>query len=206
MIGTVENAVLDVLRDAGAGNSNLLGYDYRTLESYPDDFDQYLAEQKGQLRMPAAWCVFLALGPCDDVEGGDLQGEARFALVVAAQNLRNETATRHGGVGTAEPGSYQLAIDAIRLLSDNDLGLPLVHRVAITGARLVSRTAAMVKQGMSLMAIELRCTIPLDKFMTGDIGDFARMHVDWDIPPHGNVAPPLPAAEADARDDVEVPQ
>jgi hypothetical protein len=107
---------------------------------------------------------------------------------VAAQNLRNETATRHGGVGSAEPNSYQLAIDTVRLLSDNDLGLPLVHR-AITGARLVSRTAAMVKQGMSLMAIELRCTIPLDKFMTGDIGDFARMHVDWDIPPHGNVAP-----------------
>jgi hypothetical protein len=32
------------------------------------------------------------------------------------------------------------------------------------------------------------------------------MHVDWDIPPHGNVVPPLPAAEADARDDIEVPQ
>ncbi len=208
MIGAIENAMLAQLK--AQADNGALGYAWATLESYPDDFDQYL-KNKGQLNTPAAWAVFLGLGQCQDE--GDAQagvtGTGRFALVVAAKNLRNETATRHGGIDPAsEPGSYQLAEDAMRILSRSDLGLDLVHPVAIEGARLIARSPEIRTQGLSLMAIELSCQMPLGVMRTPDgaLGDFAQLHVDWDVPGLGNVTAPLPAADPDAEDLVEIPQ
>lgn len=208
MIAAIENAMLAALQaQAGSGT---LGYVWRELESYPDDFDEYL-KLKGQLRTPAAWAVFLSLDQCRD-EGDAAEGvigTARFALVVAAKNLRNETATRHGGIDQAsEPGSYQLAEDAMRILSRSDLGLKLLRPLTIGGARLVARTPEIRTQGLSLMAIELSCDVALGALPTpeGALADFAQLHVDWDVPAIGNVTAPLPAAEADAEDLVEIPQ
>lgn len=207
MIAATENAIIEHLRDAGADGR--LGYVYRTLETYPDDFDAYLKD-KGQLRTPAAWAVFLSIG--SGVDHGDddagWNGEARFALVVAAQNLRNETATRHGGPDAdAEPGSYQLAIDAVRLLSRSDLGIDLVEPITITGMRLVARGDEIRRQKLSLMAIELRCRLGIG-LLNGadDLDAFATFHADWDVPAIGNVSVPLPADNADAADLVELPQ
>lgn len=211
MIGAVENAIIGVLRDAGEAGT--LGYRYATLETYPDDFDQYLKD-KGQLRTPAAWAVFLGLGQGSD--GGDGDGprfEARFALVVAAQNLRNETATRHGGPDpVAEPGSYQLAEDAARLLSRNLLGLNLVTPLTIGGMRLVARSAEPRTHKLSLMAIECSCVLALGQIIDLEALDpFTAFHADWDVPALGNVelaaeAPFLPAASPDAEDLLELPQ
>lgn len=203
MIGAVENALVEVLRQAG--DSGQLGYVYRTLESYPEEFDAYLKERKVPLRCPAAWAVFLGIDRGDDAEDdAGFMGEARFALVVAAENLRNETATRHGGPG--EPGSYQLAIDAVRLLSGNALEpLELTHPVTVEGLRLVARSPEIRKAGLSLVAIALSCTIPFGQFPRDD-APFDTLHVDWDIPAFGNVGPELPAADPDAADQMELPQ
>lgn len=209
MIGAIETAIIDALRaqsDAGA-----LGYRYRLLDTYPDDFDQYFTDKKGLIRAPAAWCTFLALDDCQDLgDGQGVQGTGRFALVLAAQNLRNESASRHGGpAGQSEPGSYQLAEDAARILSGNWLadepGVSLIRPISVAGIRLVQRTEMMAKNNLSLMAVELRCTFPIGQFAEEAI-DLQKLHVDWDVPPIGNVAPPLPAARADARDDITVPQ
>lgn len=202
MIAATENAIIDALRVAGQPGGPL-GYSYSTLETYPDEFEAYLAE-KGTLRTPAAWAVFL--GMTDGADDGDdtgWNGKARFALVVAAHNLRNEEDTRHGD--GAVPGSYQLAIDAIRLLSRNDLDLDLVEPVTIKGARLVAITPQMKRQRLSLIAIELECRLSLGSFAADPL-DFLSLHVDWDVPPLGNVAPPLPAQSHDAEDLIEVPQ
>lgn len=211
MIGTIENAIIAQLK--AASDNGVLGYAYRVLETYPDDFDQYFAAKKGQFRAPGAWCVFLALDDCDDADDGvGVVGTGRFALIVAAQNLRNESATRQGGPDAdAEPGSYQLAVDAARILSGNWLedsegNSPLIKSISVAGLRLVQRTRMMAENNLSLMAIELRCSFPLGSFATGNPADFQKMHVDWDVPPIGNVNSPLPAAEADARDDIAVPQ
>lgn len=206
MIGAIENAIVAQLK--AAADAGALGYEWRTLETYPDDFDTYLKD-KVALRTPAAWAVFLGLGDgYDDGDGAGWHGVARFALVVASQSLRNETATRHGGATPAdEPGSYQLAEDATRILSRNDLGLDLVQPVTVTGMRLVARSAEMRTHKLSLMALELRCTMPIGLFVgEGNEGDFTQLHVDWDVPSLGNVEPPLPAAIHDAEDLIEVPQ
>ena len=206
MIGAIENGMLDALRDAAS--AGLLGYDWRTLETYPDEFDAYLKAKKGQLRTPAAWAVFLGLGDLkNDEDDVGPSYEARFALVVASRSIRNETETRHGGAAAAEPGSYQLAIDAIRLLSRSDLDLPLVEPVSVTGARLVARSAELRSQGLSLMALECRCRIGLGQFVDlAELSPFATLHTDWDVPPIGNVEAPLPAAAPDAEDLVEIQQ
>ena len=39
-----------------------------------------------------------------------------------------------------------------------------------------------------------------------DHGPFDTLHVDWDVPPFGIGAPPLPADNPDAEDLIEVPQ
>jgi phage gp37-like protein len=209
MIGTTELAIVDVLRQAGGSSGGALGYDYRSFDTFPDEFDEYLRDNS-HLKLPACWAVFLGLVDGEDF-GSDLgwQGRARFALVVAAKNLRNEEDTRHGDGAT--PGSYQLAIDAIRLLSRNDLSgydagqLELVEPITVRSARLVGRTPTIKQLGLSLIAIELECVLPTGAF-TGDADDFLSLHVDWDVPPIGNVAAPLPAANPDAEDLIEVPQ
>lgn len=209
MIAAIENAVIGALR--AMSDSGALGYRYRLLDTYPDDFDQYFTDKKGLIRAPAAWCVFLALDDCQDLgDGQGPQGVGRFALVVAGQNLRNEEASRHGGPdGAAEPGSYQLAVDAARILSDNWLeGFPavaLIRPISVAGIRLVQRTPMMAENKLSLMALELRCTFPIGQFGEEAI-DLQQLHVDWDVPPIGEVTLPLPAARADARDDIMVPQ
>lgn len=202
MIAAIENAIGAAL--LAAGTSGQLGYRYATIETYPDDFDAYLKDKKGALRWPAAWAVFLGLSEGGD-DGGEWHGDARFALVVAAQNLRNETASRQGDPVGAKPGSYQLAEDAVRVLHRNEVGLPLLRPIVVTGMRLVARTQEIRTQNLSLMALELRCTIPIGGFDV-ELGDFATLHVDWDVPPHGNVAAPLPAAEHDAEDLIVLPQ
>lgn len=209
MIGTVELAIVDVLRQAGGNQGGPLGYSYRSFDTFPDEFDEYLRDNP-QLKLPACWAVFLGLIDGDDLgDDAGWSGRARFALVVAAQNLRNEEDSRHGD--TASPGSYQLAVDAIRLLSRNDLSafedglLEMVEPVKVRSARLVARTEAMKKQRISLVAIELECVLPFGAF-GDDPGDFAQLHVDWDIPPLGNVEPPLPAEVHDAEDLIPIPQ
>lgn len=202
MIAAIENAILDVLKDAGAPGGPL-GYAYRTLKTYPDEFAQYLRDNPN-LRTPAAWAVWLGMpGGIDAGADAGWEGTGRFALVVAAQDLRNEQETRHGS--GSQPGSYQLMIDAIRLLSQNDLGLDLVKAMTVRSARLVARTEDMKRQKLSLIAIELECTVPLGSF-TEEHGPFDTLHVDWDARPFAGHTGPLPADNPDAEDLLELPQ
>ncbi|PIW54591.1 MAG: hypothetical protein COW16_10400 [Sphingomonadales bacterium CG12_big_fil_rev_8_21_14_0_65_65_10] len=206
MIAAIEKAIIDALQTAS--DDGRLSYAWRTLETYPDDWEEYLRENRN-LRTPGAWAVFLGAPEGDDRDGQDTGWEARlrFALVVAAQNQRNEENSRHGD--GAKPGSYQLAIDAVRILSRNDLApLELSRPIAVRSIRTVSRSVAMRKQSLSLIALELECGVPFG--VLGEAaGDFTGLHVDWDVPAFGNVAgpaDPLPSDTPDAEDLIEVPQ
>jgi phage gp37-like protein len=201
MIAAIELAILQVLRGAGS-EEGPLGYRYVTLATFPDEFDEYL-KSVPNLRTPAGWIVFLGLDDAsDDGDETGLAARLRFALVVAAQNQRNEQETRHGK--DAMIGSYQLATDAMRLLSRNDLGLDLIEPITVRGARLVSRSEQMRAQKLSMVAIELACRVPIGA-LDEVLGEFRTFHADWDVPAFGNVAAPLPSAQHDAEDQVELP-
>lgn len=201
MIAAAEKALVDAVADAG--QAGILGYRYETRDTFPDQFEEYLASNPN-LRTPGIWATFL--GIVEGVDDGDERGfnaRARFALVVAAENKRNEQDTRHGD--GAVPGSYQLMVDAIRILSRSMLTaeLDLMEPVQIRSARPIARTEQMKRQGLAMVAIELELVVPLSVLVEEPV-EFQRLGVDWDIPPFGNVAPPLPAVDPDAADLIEV--
>lgn len=218
-IAEVENAILARLRSyADAG---VLGYAWGTLESYPVDWDEYFRE-KTQWKAPAAWVSFLGWGRATQLSTGVTRAAASFGLVVAADNKRNETATRHGGIDglgaaiAAEPGSYQLLLDAVAVLGHATLGLD-IDPLIVGQARGVRKPAALKDRNCSMFAVQLDTFIevpwladPADPAM----GDFETFHANWDVPAFGNVdADPLTAgvqipadASADATDHVAVPQ
>jgi phage gp37-like protein len=201
MIAATENAIVQTLLDAA--EAGVLGYEYLTHDTFPDQFEEYLDKNRN-LRTPACWATFLGLVEGED-DGDDrgFQARARFAVVVAAANLRNEENSRHGD--GAVPGSYQLMVDAIRVLSRSMLTpeLDLMEPVRIRSARPVARTEQMKRQQLSMQAIELELVLPLSVFADDPV-DLETLHVDWDIPAFGNVEPPLPAADPDAADTMEL--
>lgn len=219
MIGQIENAILARLR--AASDSNQLGYSFRTLETFPTEWDDLLKE-KGEWTSPAAWAGYAGSGVPARGDGFQVRYPANFFVVVAAESARNETARRHGGKNAAgqpipsEPGSYQLIVDAIGVLAYSSLGLDI--DILLPGAiREVRRTALMKQRNVSLYAVEFSTAftvqLVLDAAADAPV-PFTDFHVNWDIPPFGNVdgdpdtaGVQIPADEtADATDHVELPQ
>lgn len=210
MIADIELRMLEVLRQAG--DTGVLGYRYRTLETYPEDWDEYLKD-KGPIHAPGAWVTFAGWRRRDESRDERPLVELMFGLVVLAENARGETATRHGGPqAAAEPGSYRLIEDAAALLMDNSLGLD-IGGLAIGGLRFVRKLPALRERKVSMLALELSTEVYLTCEQFGSaLDEFATFHVNWDIPPFGGIDadPDAPGiqipddAGADATDHIEV--
>ena len=201
-IGDVENAILAQLK--AAGDAGVLGYRYAELDSYPLNFDQYiLAETR---RFPAAWIVWGAWSNGKLQGSGGYELPTRFVLVVAAKSLRNEVATRQGSGD--QVGSYQLLLDACRLLANQTLGLD-INPIRIGAARSLFNAKLQQERKVNLIALDLDTSLFLEAGPTPvqarDVDPFTLFHVDWDVPPFGNVGPELPDPDhADASDDVDL--
>lgn len=203
MIAAVENAILARLK--ALSDADVLGYQWKTLESSPDDWATLFTEKVSSIRTPAAWTAFAGWDATAIEDSGQIRiDNARFVIVLASRNLRNETEARHGSA-VGEPGSYQLMLDAVSALRFNDLGLS-INPLRIGAAREVARTEAMRRNGLSVFALDISTDIWLAPAEAGvDDGDtpsdFLRLHADWDIRPFGGVGPDLPdEANADASD------
>lgn len=205
MIAQFELAALSLLAWAGqpiGGGDSFLGYKYQILESYPEDWGEYFEDDKLAVRAPAAWITFDGFTEGEEQSGGSDRFKASFWLVVAAKNLRNETATRHGGSG--EPGSYQLILDAVALFSGQMLGLD-IDRIKVPQVREVARTAGMRKRKLSLYALRLETAMTIEPLSIdgGNLAPFETFHANWDIPAFGGIGPVLPDdADADATDNL----
>ncbi len=217
MIASIELAMIAALRVAA--ETRPLGYAWRTLETYPEEWDSYLKE-KGDWKAPAAWAVFAGATSLRFTDLGAVRVEgAQFGLVVAAENLRNEAATRHGGPeGTAEPGSYQLALDALSILAGSNLGLdidPLQPRAI----RLVRPFDALKERKVSMLALQFETGFEFSTFpIDAELDAFETLHIDWDVPSFGGIdgdpaedgiqlpAPATGPGSADAADHLILPQ
>ncbi len=82
-------------------------------------------------------------------------------------------------------------VDGKAGLQVDDTGPVMFSGVLCHGARL------------SLMSLMTECTVEVGATATDD---FKTLHTDYDIPPHGNVTAPLPAAETDAEDEIQPEQ
>lgn len=217
MIGATENAMLARLK--AAADADVLGYAWRLLETYPDDWDAWFKERKGALNTPAAWVTFAGFTGMDRLDSGGYRARATFGVTVAARNLRNETAARHGHEVAdgqpPEPGSYQLAMDAIALLGGSDLGLDIDPLEPTRMAPVPVATLFGVRN-LSMYAILFETVLPIAQLLpeADTSAPFELFHANWDVRPFGGIDadPDEPGVQlpdddhADATDDVELPQ
>lgn len=207
MIGAIENAILARLK--AASDADLLGYTYKTLESYPTDWDAYLSDKT--IRAPGAWVVFGGFHGGQAVSIGNLTAVGQYGLVVMAENARNETAQRQGGPVAGEPGSYQLAEDAIALLHGWDPGVVGASALKATALHQVRSQAIVKQRRISMLAVSFDVPMGFYAMLNGPLnggvaGDFATFHANWDVPGHSIPAgTALPAdGLADATDIVQL--
>lgn len=184
MIGLIENAIIARLK--AASDTGLLGYKLRTIESYGGQFADEERLNK-LIQYPAAYVVFLGDKPAGEIGYADQLG-ATFAVIVAARNVRNEAATRHGDGG--EVGTYQMIKDVRGLLKRQDFGLDIGGLTLGPARSLFSGTIETHR--VSVFAVEFATTYSdaedIDTAASG-LDDFRTFHVNWDVPPIGNVAP-----------------
>ncbi|WP_413207975.1 phage protein Gp37 [Rhodospirillum sp. A1_3_36] len=196
-IDTIEQAILDRLI-AAAAPSGPWGYRMPTIDSYGAELEgnPELSMARGQA--PAIWVVF------GGEESPDRQGfrRLRYSIVVLARSYRNERASRRGD-GTT-PGAYQILKDVRAVLAKDDLGGLLVRGLEHIRTRSLASGKAVKVYAFDVEA-KIEDEAAHDTIDPEALADFRRFRADWDIPPHGNVQPPLPAAEADYRTDLTLP-
>lgn len=210
MIGVIENAILERLRDGGGSGG--FGYSFATLRASPDDWDVLMAEMSSGVRAPAAWVGYFGGDSTVQEDGGALRVmRARFVLVVMSRSLRNGPEVRQAGRDALNVGSYQLLLDAMACLvgferEDLDM-MPLE-----AGKNwMIARTQKMREAKVSAFAIELVTDFWIVPKPNGDPAPFTHFHADWDVPPFGEGADgdailPIPNPDnADAADDVTLP-
>lgn len=189
-LGAVENAILAKLAEAQPD----LGYKWKTLESYPDDWPAYLAARR-EMRGPAGWVTCAGWDRAWETDAGNIRLEGViFGVTVCGQSKRNEKASRHGGESDGEIGSYQLIQDVVLILAGNDLGLD-IDRLEPGAGRPVAAPEDYRKQGLAFFATPFTTNLELVRSQ-GDFAPFSTLHANWDIPPFGAG----PAGVIDAAD------
>lgn len=198
MIGDIEAAI--IARLEAASESGTLGYRLCEVTSYGGQLDEEI--NVVVKRFPAIWVTYS--GDRQDPERvgtDDWKIYPAFSVIVAAQNYRNEGATRRGD-GTV-PGSYQMLQDARRLLSGHSLGLEIEPLAPGQAQSLFG--GQVQRQRMSVFALPFHTSYEQLLENTDDLADFATFHADWDVPAFGGFdAVPLAAGEADATDDANL--
>ncbi len=201
MIGEIENAMIARLQDAS--DSGKLGYKLGTVTSYGGQLDEDGIKEVVK-NYPAAWIVY----------GGEPRPEHRgqntflhrpiFYVLVAARSLRNEETTRKGAGDKV--GSYQMVQDLRAIFVGQDLGLEI--QAIEPGATDPLFNGEVRQRKLSVFAQTFHTAYEdgapaagVDLGVGDNAADFTHFHSDWDIPPHGNVGPTLPDAQADASDD-----
>ena len=198
IISDLEQAIIDRINaHAGTGDGKL-GYAL-TVGGYGGEFDTDTDLANAYVNFPCALVLLKEIG------GGVQAGQAQkvrltYTVFVAAQNRRNESARRRGAAG--KPGSYQIAWDIRQLLKMQMLGFDDQIDGLVPGPVLSVINGKSNNRSVSVYACAFTATWYEDLSPVSDetLGEFLELDVAWDVPPLGNVQPPLPAAEADARD------
>lgn len=119
IITAVENAMVARLAKG-------LGRMVRQVSTYGGEFDDDgLAEVVRNF--PAAWVTFGGIRKTTAVGTGrdKWKAEGTFIVMVGTRNVRNEAASRQGGVLLTEVGTNLLIYGVRRLLTQQDLALPI---------------------------------------------------------------------------------
>ncbi|MBI1408123.1 MAG: DUF1834 family protein [Caulobacter sp.] len=198
IIGAVENGIINRLE--AASKADVLGYRLRAVETLPITFEAELAKYLAPQQLPAGWVTFGGFKVTAENGDGSVTVLARYSVVVAAGNLRNEKSQRHGA--GSQVGSYQLVQDVAGLLMEQTFGLPISGlqlgecTSLFTASAQDDRKASLFMLGFTT-SFELAPATP-DLIATPGLGDFATFDVGWDLPPF--------TGAADVADLINLPQ
>lgn len=146
IITAVENAMVGRLKTG-------LGRMVRQVSTYGGEFDDDgLADVVRNL--PAAWVTFGGIRKTTPV-GTDRKkwkAEATFIVMVGAYSVRSEASSRHGGAAPGEIGTNLLIYAVRRLLTQQDLALP-IRGLAPGSVRTLFNTR-LQRDAFSVFALE----------------------------------------------------
>jgi phage gp37-like protein len=198
MIGEIEQAMIDRVAAVNGEGAGKLGYLLKQVASYGGEFDE--GGREVWRNSPALFFRWTGeWAPPESLGDNAWRYHASFAAVIAAKQLRNEKARRHGAAG--EVGSYQILTDLRAALVGRTLGLEIRALEPGDARPLFNKRVDDAK--ISVMVAEFRTAYVGEPPAPSGLDDFATFHADWDIPPHGDHdTVPLPAGEADAEDTV----
>ncbi|MGB0683403.1 MAG: phage protein Gp37 [Magnetovibrionaceae bacterium] len=197
MLGTIEQAIVDAI-DAAAKKNGKFGYTYDQVASYGDELDDNLAIIIKSF--PACWVVLKGEATARIDQFTDAHSPT-FSIIVGCSSRRNEKAARHGTEGEGgEVGAYQRLEDIRALLFRNDLDLDIDPIQPGAIRPLLNGKAG--RGHAAIYALEISTGYETRLPDATGLDDLQTFHADWDLPPHGNVTKPLPAAESDAADTV----
>jgi len=197
MIGAIEQGIVDRIDAVNGVGTGKLGYEL-TVAAFDDELSNI---QKMANQFPGEYYPHAGENQPKRVGAGWVH-TANFTLIIGQSNRRNSAAKRQGSHGKV--GSYQILTDIRALLVGQNLGLEIDPLEP--GAVKNMFNGKVKSLQASIYAHDFK-TRYISQEATATIADnFETFHVDWDIPAHGNVVSPLPAAEADATDIIEPEQ
>lgn len=147
--------------------------------SYGGELDEGLEE--AIRRFPAAWVTFGGVTKTDPygTSRQKFKATGQFVVMVGERSVRSEAAGRRGGPAEGEVGSYPLVYAVRRLLSSQDLGLPI--EALMPGRVRTLYNTRLERQAFSVFACEFQ-TAWIEEALPRD---------HWPSPP----APGTPEAE-----------
>lgn len=145
MIIQTERAICERLRQG-------LGRMSSAVRSYGGELDGEPDEIARQL--PAVWVTFGGIQKTENANVGKRKYKAhgRFVVIVGERSVRSEEASRQGGPGLNEVGTYRLVAAVRRLLSGQDMALPIAH--LIPGRVRTLFNTQLERQALSVFACE----------------------------------------------------
>lgn len=122
IIALIEKTMCDRLRQG-------MGRMVQGVHSYGGEMDAEPAEVIR--RLPGVWVTFGGIQKTENtsITKRKYKTYGRFVVIVGERNMRSEEATRQGGPGLEEVGTYKMVEAVRRLLSGQDLGLRIAHLV-----------------------------------------------------------------------------
>ncbi|MBN4664217.1 DUF1834 family protein [Pandoraea nosoerga] len=132
-----------------------LGRMVSEVKTYGGEFDDDELDEVVR-RFPAAWVTFGGVKRTDPhgTSKGKWKAEAVFVVMVGARSVRSEEASRHGGASQVEVGTNLLIASVRKLLTMQDLGLP-IRELEPGSVRTLFNTQVR-REAMSVFALEFR--------------------------------------------------
>ena len=194
----LEDSITQRIKDRAGIGEGKLGYALN-VSGYAGEFDSESDLENARMKFPCALILMKEIGRGEDTGSGQ-KVPVTYTIFVAAQNRRGERARRRGATGAI--GTYQIAWDIRQLLKGQMLGFDDQIDPLVPGPIGSVINGSSNSKSVSVYACTFTTTWyeDLTPVQDEELGEFLELDAAWDIPPHGNVKPPLPAAEADARD------